>query len=109
MKLIIAIVHCDDASACSAGLSDAGFVCTRFTTSGGFLQKGNATLITGVDDSRVDEAVEVLRRHARQRSEFMNPVSPVAEPAEFYVPFPVEVEVGGATVFVVDVERFERL
>jgi uncharacterized protein YaaQ len=39
----------------------------------------------------------------------MNPVSPLAEPAEFFVPFPVEVEVGGATVFVVDVERFEKL
>lgn len=109
MKLVIAIVHCDDAGACSDALSDAGFVSTRFTTSGGFLQKGNATLITGVEDRRVDEVIAVLRRHARHRSEFMNPVTPVAEPAEFFVPFPVEVEVGGATVFVVDVERFERL
>lgn len=57
----------------------------------------------------MDEVVDLLRRHARQRSEYMNPVSPLAEPAEFFVPFPVEVEVGGATVFVVDVERFEKL
>jgi uncharacterized protein YaaQ len=109
VKLVVAVVHADDAAPCSAALSDAGFVCTRFTTSGGFLQKGNATLITAVEDDRVDEVVERLRRHARQRSEYVNPVSPLAEPAEFFVPFPVEVEVGGATVFVVDVERFEQL
>jgi uncharacterized protein YaaQ len=109
VKLVIAVIHSDDSAPCSDALSDAGFVCTRFSTSGGFLQKGNTTLITGVEDGRVDEAVALLRRHARQRNEYMNPVSPLAEPAEFFVPFPVEVEVGGATVFVVDVERFERL
>ena len=78
-------------------------------TSGGFLQKGNATIVTGVEDARVDEVVELLRVHARGRHEYMNPMPPTAEPAEFFVPFPVEVQVGGATVFVVDVERFEKL
>jgi uncharacterized protein YaaQ len=109
VKLVIAVIHADDAGPCSAALGDAGFLCTRFTTSGGFLQKGNATLVAGVDDGRVDEVVDLLRRHARQRSEHVNPVSPLAEPAEFFVPFPVEVEVGGATILVVDVERFEKL
>lgn len=109
MKLIIAVVHSDDATACADALSDAGFVCTRFNTSGGFLQKGNATIVTGVEDERVDEVVELLRVHARGRNEYMNPMPPMAEPAEFFVPFPVEVQVGGATVFVVDVERFEKL
>ena len=109
MKLIIAVVHGDDASACSDALSDAGFVCTRFTTSGGFLQKGNSTIVTGVEDGRVDEVVELLRSHARGRNEYVNPMAPLAEPAEFFAPFPVEVEVGGATVFVLDVERFEKL
>ena len=109
MKLVVAVVHADDAADCSDALSDAGFMSTRFSTSGGFLQKGNATIVTGVDDARVDEAIELLRKHARGRSEYMNPTPPLAEPAEFFVPFPVEVQVGGATVFVLDVERFERL
>jgi len=109
MKLVIAVVHADDAGPCSSALSEAGFTCTRFTTSGGFLQKGNATLVAGVDDARVDEVIELLRGCACERSEYMNPVSPLAEPAEFFVPFPVEVQVGGATVFVVDVGRFEKL
>jgi uncharacterized protein YaaQ len=109
MKLVIAVVHGEDANSCSDALSDAGFVVTRFTTSGGFLQKGNATILTGVEDGRVDEVMGLLRKHARGRNEYMNPVPPMAEPAEFFVPFPVEVQVGGATVFVLDVERFEKL
>lgn len=109
MKLVVAVVHSDDAPDVSDALTDAGFMSTRFGTSGGFLHKGNATIVTGVEDARVDEVIELIRTHARGRTEYMNPTPPLAEPAEFFVPFPVEVQVGGATVFVVDVERFERL
>ena len=109
MKLVIAVVHGDDAAPCSDALTDAGFMSTRFNTSGGFLQKGNATIVAGVEDARVDEVVELIRAHARSRSEYMNPMPALAEPAEFFVPFPLEVQVGGATIFVVDVERFERI
>ena len=109
MKLVVAVVHGDDATRCSDALSEGGFVVTRFSTSGGFLQKGNATLLVGVDGSRVGEVVEILRRSARRRVEEINPAPTGAEAVEFIVPFPVEVEVGGATIFVLDVERFERV
>lgn len=109
MKLVVAIVHSDDAGRCVNGLTDAGFDCTRLNTYGGFLQKGNATLLVGVADEQVDDVIEVLRHRARDRSEFLNPMPPTAEPAEFFVPFPVEVQVGGATVFVLDVARFEKI
>ena len=109
MKLVVAIVHSDDAASCATALSDAGFLVTRFTTSGGFLQKGNATLISGVDDAQVDEVIALLRSHARGRLEYVQPHPPMLQPAELFAPFPVEVEVGGATVFVLDVARFEKL
>jgi uncharacterized protein YaaQ len=109
VKLVVAIVHADDAGPCCTALVDAGFDCTRLATSGGFLQKGNATLLVGVDEARVDAVIEVLRTRARGRNEYMNPMPPMAEPAEFFVPFPVEVQIGGATVFVLDVARFEKL
>jgi uncharacterized protein YaaQ len=110
VKLIIAVVQAHDAERCSDALTNAGFVTTRFTTSGGFLQKGNATLVTGVDDGRVDEVLELLRSNARERHDYIAPaMPPVAEPAELFTPFPVEVQVGGATVFVLDVSRFEQL
>lgn len=109
MKLVVAIVHSDDAGACVTALTDTGFDCTRLNTSGGFLQKGNATLLIGVVDEQVDDVVDILRAHARDRAEYMSPIPPIAEPAEFFVPFPVEVQIGGATVFVLDVSRFEKL
>ncbi len=109
MKLVVAIVQNDDAARCVSGLTDAGFECTRLNTSGGFLQKGNATLLVGVGDEQVDDVVDILRSRARDRAEYMNPIPPTVEPAEFFVPFPVEVQVGGATVFVLDVTRFEKL
>ena len=109
MKLVVAVVHADDASDCSDALADAGFVCTRIGTSGGFLQRGNATLLCGVAGERVDEVVAILRQHGHRRVEQINPTPTGAEAVEFIVPFPVEVEVGGATVFVLDVERFEKL
>jgi uncharacterized protein YaaQ len=109
VKLVVAIVHSDDAGPCTKALTDSGFDCTRLNTSGGFLQKGNATLLVGVSDEQVDDVIDVLRRRARGRAEYINPLPPIAEPAEFFVPFPVEVEVGGATVFVLDVARFEKL
>ena len=109
MKLVVAVVNGDDAARCSDALTEAGFVVTRFKTTGGFLQKGNATLLVGVDDARVDDVVAILGRHAHRRVEEINPTPTGAEAVEFIVPFPVEVEVGGATVFVLDVERFEKL
>jgi len=109
VKLVVAIVHADDAGPCASALTDSGFDCTRLSTSGAFLQKGNTTLLVGVDATQVDAVVDVLREHARGRNEYMNPRPPTTEPAELFVPFPVEVQIGGATVFVLDVERFERL
>lgn len=109
MKLVVAIVHSDDAGPCTTALTDAGFEVTRLNTWGGFLQRRNATLVVGVADEQVDDVIDVLRHKARDRNEYVNPIPPMAEPAELFVPFPVEVQVGGATVFVLDVARFERL
>jgi uncharacterized protein YaaQ len=109
VKLVVAIVHADDAGPCSIALTDAGYEVTRLATSGAFLQKGNSTLLVGVDDTQVDNVIDILRTSARSRNEYLNPVPPMTEPAELFVPFPVEVQIGGATVFVLDVARFEKL
>jgi len=53
--------------------------------------------------------LEIVSASCHSRRQFVNPMPPIMEPGEFYMPYPVEVEVGGATVFVVPVERFERL
>jgi uncharacterized protein YaaQ len=108
MKLLVAITQSEDAGACMSALSEAGFVVTRLQSTGGFLQKSNETLVAGMDEARVDEAIELIRRHCRDRSQPLAP-APLAEAPEVYVPYQVQVEVGGATIFVLDVARFERI
>jgi uncharacterized protein YaaQ len=109
VKLVIAVVQGEDASQTVQALSGAGISVTKMASSGGFLQQGNATLLIGVDDDKVDAAIELIRENCRERSQYMTPMPPMVEPGEFFMPYPVEVQVGGATVFVVAVERFEKL
>ena len=109
MKLVIAVVQGEDAAQTVQALSNAGISVTKMASSGGFLQQGNATLLIGVDHDKVEAAMELIRENCRERSQYMTPMPPMVEPGEFFMPYPVEVQVGGATVFVVDVERFEKL
>jgi uncharacterized protein YaaQ len=109
MKLIVAIVHNEDAGALVDALLDREYRATRLHSSGGFLKQSNATIIVGVEDDQVDTIVDIVRQTCTSRTQIVNPMPPIMEPGEFFMPYPLEVEVGGATVFVLPVERFERL
>ncbi|MEO8469774.1 MAG: cyclic-di-AMP receptor [Chloroflexota bacterium] len=109
MKLIVAIIHNEDAGALVNALLERDHRATRLQSSGGFLKQSNATVIVGVDDDRVNEVVAIIRENCTSRTQVVNPMPPIMEPGEFFMPYPLEVEVGGATVFVLPVERFERL
>lgn len=109
MKLVVAIVHNEDAGALVDALLDKEFRATRLHSSGGFLKQSNATIILGVEEAEVDEVMSIVRENCTSRTQTVNPMPPIMEPGEFFMPYPLEVEVGGATVFVVPVERFEKL
>lgn len=109
MKLVIAVVQGEDAQRTSEALTAAGIASTRMASSGGFLQLGNVTFLIGVEDAKVAEALQIIRDHCRERSRYLSPMTPVPEPGEFFTPYPVEVQVGGATVFVVPVDSFEKI
>ena len=109
MKLVIAIVHSEDAGNLVDALNEKEFRATRLQSSGGFLKQGNATILVGVEDGQVDAVLEIIGTSCHSRKQFVNPMPPIMEPGEFFMPYPLEVEVGGATVFVLPVERFERL
>ena len=109
MMLIFAIVHSDDASGLLDALTRREYRATRINTAGGFLKESNATILLGVTDERVDEVLSVIQANCQTRTQYVNPLPPVMEPGEFYMPYPVEVQIGGATVFVLDVENFVRL
>lgn len=107
MKLVIAIVNYDDAGAVVQNLSKNGFSSTRLSTTGGFLLAGNVTLLVGVKDHQVQDVIDLIRECSHSRRQM---VPALTEMSYGFMPvMPVEVTVGGATVFVVDVERFERL
>ena len=109
MKLVVAIVHNEDAGALVDALLDKEFRATRLHSSGGFLKQSNATILLAVEEAEVDEVLSIVRENCTSRTQTVNPMPPIMEPGEFFMPYPLEVEVGGATVFVVPVERFEKL
>jgi uncharacterized protein YaaQ len=109
VKLIVAIVHNEDAGVLVDALLEREFRATRLHSSGGFLKQSNATILVGVDDPQVDDVMAIIRANCKSRTQVVNPMPPIMEPGEFFMPYPLEVEVGGATVFVVPIERFERL
>ena len=109
MKLIVAVVQAKDAEGLVAALGARGFQATQINSAGGFLRESNVTLLMGVQESYVAEVLRIVRQHCQARSHFVNPLMPISEPSEFYVPSTVEVRVGGATVFVLAVERYERV
>ena len=109
MKLVVAIVHHEDAGALVDALLDRDYRATRLASSGGFLKQSNTTVILGVEDDHVDVVLDIVRETCHARTQVVNPMPPIMEPGEFFMPYPLEVEVGGATVFVLPVERFERL
>ena len=109
MKLIIAVVQDRDADPLVEALLDRGFFFVRIDSNGGFLREANVTLLVGVQASLVPEVLRLLRQYGQARVRYVNPLMPIVEPAEFHVASPVEVYVGGATVFVLSVERYERV
>ncbi len=108
MKLITAIVNKEDSRAVNNALVQAGFSVTKLSTTGGFLLASNVTLLIGTQDEKVDECIGLIEAHSRQRKE-MVPGDPGYGGFGVVGAQPLEVTVGGATVFVTPVERFEKL
>jgi uncharacterized protein YaaQ len=108
VKLVVAIVHKEDAGRLVDAFVEGGFRSTRLHSSGGFLRQSNASLLVGVEDDQVDAALDVIRANCVSRTQVVSPLPPLMEPGEFYLPYPTEVTVGGAVVFVLPVDRYER-
>lgn len=107
MKLIIAIVQDEDAGEVISHLNEAGFQVTRLNTKGGFLRAGNTTILTGVEEEKLDEALRIIEMNSKARTQHATLPSSVGAMHGFLLA-PIEVKVGGATVFVLDVEQFRK-
>ena len=109
MKLIYAIVHDEDSPRLMAELNRAGYRVTKLNSTGGFLRSGNITLMIVVDDEQLEEVLGIIRKFSSSRQAAINTNEPPSSMGGSYIPYPVEVMVGGATVFVLNVEHFEKM
>lgn len=132
MKLVFAIVHDEDGPKVMNELNKNGFRVTKLCSTGGFLRSGNTTLITGVETKKVDQVIAIIKSKSRSRKQTLNNPVPYNGMGRMYtpgvsgdgiddydmsdsifgdagMPYPIEVLVGGATIFVLDVEQFARL
>lgn len=109
MKLLIAIIHKDDSSKLRSELIKNNFASTKLSTSGNFLSAENTTFLVGVEKERLDNLISIIKETCGTREEIV--VSPVTEffTAGPHISLPLEVKVGGATIFVLDVEQFLKI
>ena len=107
-KLVMAIVDANDGELLMQALVQAGLPATKIRSAGGFLRRGNSTVLCGVPATQVDEVLAIVRRTCRVRTE-MVPVQALPLVGTMAGAGPIEVRTGGAVIFVLDVERFERI
>ena len=109
MKLIFAIIHDDDADNVTDALSTEGYSATKLCSSGGFLRAGNTTLLIGVEEDKVSKVIEIIGKNSKSRKQKVKAPPPANTAIGAAGGRMIEVVVGGATVFVTDVERFEKV
>lgn len=108
MKLIVAIVQDQDVNALMDALTEKKYRVTKLSSTGGFLKSGNTTLLIGVEDEKVNEVKELVDNNCKTR-EITTSLLTVTMPGDTFVPYPLEVKVGGATLFVLNVDEFLRV
>ena len=108
MKLIIAIVQDQDMPSLIDDLTEKEFRVTKLASTGGFLKSGNTTLFMGVEEDKVEEAIRIIEDNCKTR-EITTSLLTVSMPGDTYIPYPLEVQVGGATLFILDIEQYIRI
>lgn len=106
MKLLLAIVNNDDAHFVNTSLTSEGFHITKISSTGGFLMNGNSTFLLGVEEKDMDRALEIIKTHSKKRE--MNVPMTIPGNANIFGTGDAYVSVGGATVFVIDIEKYIR-
>ena len=107
MKLVFGIINRDDRDALRQALMNAGYQATIVATTGGFLREGNATFMVGVEDAHVPDVLAIMKETCHTRTRTVYPTPPLVEMAPL-ISEPIDVQVGGAVVFVLNVEEFQR-
>ncbi len=106
MKLLVTVIEDDDTPALMGALTQQGFQATKLASTGGFLLQGNTTLLIGVEDEKVDAVISVIKSVCVRRKKLLAHATSELPTA---INVPIEIEAGGAIVFVVKISDFFRL
>lgn len=109
-KLVLAVLQGDDYDNTVQELNAAGFFVTLLSSTGGFLKKKSTTVMIGVEKAQLQQLLDILKRCAGKRVEtvYQNVTLPHAGGMTAIPPIPVDRLLGGAAVFVMDLERIEK-
>jgi uncharacterized protein YaaQ len=108
--LIVAIIQRRDLDELRRCLTEAGFSFTHVASYGGFLMEANDTLFIAVDaDAKVEPVLGIIQKCCHSRTRYLSPISPMLETGGLFPPAPVEVQVGGAHVFILPIEDYRRI
>ena len=108
MKLIVAIIQDNDMGALLKLLTKNNFSATKLASTGGFLKTGNTTLLIGVEDERLDSALHCIEATCKSRTMLAPDHGSDHEETHDYS-MPMEVVVGGATVFIMNISNFSHV
>lgn len=107
MKMVIAIVSNEDSQRLLGALLKNNYKATKLSTTGGFLNAGNTTFLIGCTEEQVENVLKVISDYSHSRKQIVP--SSITNELGLFASSPVEVNVGGATIFVVDVEQFMKI
>ena len=110
MKLVYAIVRNDNEDDVVSLLNQNHYSVTRLSTTGGFLKKGNTTLMIGAEDDKVEEVISIIKQECGQHQKLTVNMPYISGTTMVnYATMPMTVDVGGATIFVINVDRYEKI
>lgn len=110
MKLVIAIVEDEDSIDLIDVLTEGEYRVTKLATTGGFLKSGNTTLMVGVEEEKVKGVIDIIKDVCKKRKEILAaPTTLNGGEGAYIQQYPIHVSVGGATVFVIDVDQFIKI
>ncbi|WCA22238.1 cyclic-di-AMP receptor [Candidatus Phytoplasma oryzae] len=103
-KLILAIVSDEDANQVQKNLNQESIFNTRLTTKGGFLQENNTTFLIGLNENKVEHTLNIIKKYSKTKSQLIP--NHILNEFNAYYSLPSEVTIGGATIFIIDIEQF---
>ena len=110
MKLVIAIVEDEDSMDLIDALTEGEYRVTKLATTGGFLKSGNTTIMVCVEKERVQGVIDIIKDVCKKRKEILaSPTTLSGGESAYIQQYPVQISVGGATVFVIDVDQFIKI